>query len=248
MTRDLVTWTDAHRAVALDLIRIYVGVGLAVRGTLFLSDPGAYTSLLPGGAESPFAALALMHYVGLSHAAGGLLLALGLLTRIAALAQLPILVGAGLLVHLPADGLFSQEFAFAAFVAVVLAVLSVWGSGPWSLDEAVQRWTDREAANEAAVVEAHARELRGRPRSADRAAAARPAVAAPTEPCVCGHDRDHPSAQAVRLYAGLRRLRFLTGTHPRPSTVAYVCRDCGGLVTTVTDPEELEALRFESAG
>ena len=241
-------WADANRTAALDLIRIYLGVGLLVRGVLFLAEPSAYRSLLPGGAESPFASLAIMHYVGLSHVAGGLFLTLGLGTRIAALVQIPVLAGAALLVHLPGSGPFSQSFAFAAFVAALLAVIAVWGGGRWSLDRAVQRWSDRQDAAERARVDFHAQELRARPRPAAYAPE-RPAAALGESSlgCTCGRDRTHPRVRTERAYGGLSGLRFITGTHPRPSSVQFVCRDCGGIVEVVTDRAALEALRYESA-
>lgn len=250
MLSSMSSWADANRGIALDVVRIYLGLGLLLRGVQFLADPASYTDLLPGGADSAFASLALMHYVGLSHVAGGLFLSLGLLTRVAALVQVPILTGAALLVHLPTTGLFSQSFAFAAFVAVLLAVLSVWGAGPWSLDHAIRGWSARQADTENALIADHARELRSRPRpsalAGERSAA--PSAADGEPACTHGRDRTHPRVRAERDYAGLSGLRFLTGTHPLPSTVTFVCRDCKGIVETVTDPDALEALRYESTG
>ncbi len=250
MTSSLARWADDHRAAALDLVRMYLGLGLLVRGLLFLSEPASYVDLLPGGAESPYASVILAHYVGLSHVGGGLLLMLGLLTRVAALVQVPVLAGAALLVHLPAAGVFSESFAFTAFVAVLLGVFVVWGGGPWSLDQAVGRWGEATASQETARGESVARELRSRPRPAASAAARPPvpALAASDPACACGHDRDHSSVDVERAYGGFRGLRFLTGTHPLPTSVAFRCRDCRGVVEVVSDPDALEALRYESAG
>ena len=248
----LLQWADANRAVALDLVRIYLGLGLLARGLTFLADPAAYTGLLPGGAESPFATLALVHYVGLSHLAGGLFLTLGMLTRVAALIQVPILAGAAFLVHLPSVGLLSPAFAFSALVLALLVVLTIWGSGPWSLDRAVERRSARDEAEEEAHPQALARDVRSRPRlrppAAERLPAPpRPEAAEPTDaPCACGHDRSHPHVAPERSYSGLSGLRFLTGTHARPTEVTFRCGDCGGVVEVLRDdPEALEAFRFE---
>lgn len=241
MTSRLIAWADARPAVALDLIRIYLGIGLLVRGLVFLTDPGAYVGLLPGGSESAFASVMVMHYVALAHLGGGLFLAAGLLTRTAALVQIPILLGAVFVIHLP-QGLFAadQSFAFSALVLAILSVLAVWGGGPWSLDRAIAARNARQETAEAAVMEENARRVRARPR---RSAPVRAAVVG-TAACTCGHGRDHPEVDAERSYSGIRRLRFITGTHPRPSAVTFRCRTCGGVVERLEDPEALEAFRY----
>src|SRR5690606_25926329 len=75
-------WFDVHRAEALDVIRIYLGLALVVRGGLFLADPVAYLNLVPEAQGDGFLVSGLlMHYVALAHIGGGLLLAVGLATR-----------------------------------------------------------------------------------------------------------------------------------------------------------------------
>ncbi len=251
MTSSLTRWADAHRAEALDLVRIYLGLGLLVRGFVFLADPSAYTALLPGGSESSFATFTLAHYVGLSHVAGGLLLMVGMLTRLAALVQIPILAGAAFLVHLPATGPFGQEFALAGVALALLVVFAVWGGGPWSLDQATDRWSAARESAERRDVEAALREVRARPRP--QPAAARPAapvLADPVEsPCTCDdHGRSHPHVTPEPEYGGFSGLRFITGTHARPTSVTFRCEDCGGVVEVVEDPEELDRLRYARAG
>ena len=112
-----------------DLIRIYLGVGLAIRGLLFLLNPAWVSDAMD---QVPAAAAAL---VGAGHLAGGILLGLGLFTRIAAAAQsLPVL-GAVLVVH-RGEGLASanQSLEFSGLVLVMLVFFATLGAGPWSLD------------------------------------------------------------------------------------------------------------------
>lgn len=239
MTGSLSTWADGHRAEALDVVRGYLGVGLLIRGGVFLSDPSAYLDLLPTAAGEAFGSFAVLHYVGLAHVCGGLLLAVGLLTRLAALVQIPILAAAALLVHLPA-GVADQSFAFAALVLALLVMFAVWGGGPWSLDRAIAARTDRDEAGEEDRA-AEGRRLRVRERAP---APPRPAVAA-AGGCGCGHDRRHPRVEAVRDYGAFGALRFVTGTHPLPASVTFRCHDCGGVVETVRPPDDMEAFRYE---
>lgn len=125
-------WQDA--SVGLDLIRIYLGIGLMVRGGLFISQPEVLLDFLKR-TNSWLLPLALSQYVVAAHLCGGILLALGLGTRLAAAAQIPPLLGAVLFVHLH-DGLLTagQSLEFAALVLAMLTAFSVFGAGRLSLD------------------------------------------------------------------------------------------------------------------
>jgi uncharacterized membrane protein YphA (DoxX/SURF4 family) len=132
--------TDSNKAwwrdpsVGLDLIRIYLGVGLLVRGALFISRPDILVEFLKR-TNSWFIPLAAAQYVVAAHLCGGILLALGLGTRVAAAVQIPPLLGAVLFVHI-GEGLLTagQSLEFAALVLVMLVAFSVFGSGHLSLD------------------------------------------------------------------------------------------------------------------
>src|SRR5687768_1565132 len=127
-----VWWKDP--SVGLDVIRIYLGVGLMVRGALFISRPEVLIDFL-NRSDSWFVPLALSQYVVAAHLCGGILLALGLGTRLAAAVQIPPLLGAVLMVHL-GEGLLTagQSLEFAALVLAMLGVFSIFGSGRISLE------------------------------------------------------------------------------------------------------------------
>src|SRR3954469_15998252 len=82
-----------------DLIRIYLGVGLAVRGVLFLMDPSWLGNILPKSGVPEFAP----RLIALGHLAGGALLGVGLFTRIAAAVQVLPVLGAVVLLHSSED-------------------------------------------------------------------------------------------------------------------------------------------------
>ena len=125
-------WHDP--SVGLDVIRIYLGVGLMVRGALFISQPEVLLDFLKR-THSWFVPLAVSQYVVAAHLCGGILLALGLGTRLAAAAQIPPLLGAVLFVHI-GEGLLTagQSLEFAALVLAMLSVFAVFGAGRLSLD------------------------------------------------------------------------------------------------------------------
>ena len=142
-------WASAHRDVALDLfrvylrdaadlelVRVYLGIALFVRGALVIDSPRLLGNYMEG--VDWFWPLFVSHYVAVAHLGGGLLLAFGLVTRIAAGLQVPALVGAVLLVHLR-EGLMSQSqsLELSMLVLFMLLVFVVFGSGRLSLDRYV---------------------------------------------------------------------------------------------------------------
>ena len=114
-----------------DLIRIYLGIGLTVRGILFFMDPTWIGHLLDVSGEMQLAA----RLVAIGHIAGGTLLALGLYTRLAAAVQVIPVFGALVLLH-SHDGLASQNqsLEFSALVLIMLLFFAFFGAGQWSLD------------------------------------------------------------------------------------------------------------------
>ena len=114
-----------------DLIRIYLGIGLTVRGILFFMDPSWIGHLLDVSGETQLAA----RLVAIGHIAGGVLLALGLYTRLAAAVQVIPVFGALVLLH-SHDGLASenQSLEFSALVLIMLLFFAFFGAGQLSLD------------------------------------------------------------------------------------------------------------------
>lgn len=146
--RELLAWADSRRELWLDCVRIYLGIGLLVRGMmLFSPQPHALVADLSTSGAPWALSAGLLHYVMLAHLVGGVLLAVGLLTRLAALVQVPVLVGAVFFVHWN-EGLLSlgQSLEFSALVLVLLCVFTVSGAGRLSLDHVV--FGSRTAAND----------------------------------------------------------------------------------------------------
>jgi uncharacterized membrane protein YphA (DoxX/SURF4 family) len=134
------SWAESRRELWLDCVRIYLGLGLLARGLLLITNTstGYFIDLLQH-ADRPWLLTGMMlHYVMLAHFIGGAMLTIGFLTRVAALVQIPILVGAVFFVHRQ-DGLFAlgQSLEFSALVLFLLVVIAVSGAGKLSLDHAV---------------------------------------------------------------------------------------------------------------
>jgi len=126
---------ESNRDLCFDLLRIYLGIGLCVKGILFLTDMGTLSEMLmKSGKFQPFSFL-LTHYIPLAHIGGGFMMAIGLWTRTAILANIPVLFGAVFFVYFE-EGLFTQNqgLEFTALVFFLLIVLLIYGPGRWSVD------------------------------------------------------------------------------------------------------------------
>ena len=130
---ELLQTLEKNRETAYSIVRIYLGIALFVRGIILFADPAAITTL--SGAHEMY----MWHsYIVGAHLIGGLLLALGILTRIAALFQIPILLGAVFFIHIK-QGLITggQSLELAGLVLVLLFVYLLFGSGKYSIDKAI---------------------------------------------------------------------------------------------------------------
>jgi len=253
-----IRWLNENQDLALDLVRTYLGIGLFVRGILFMGDVGPSVEGLAGGAELSFASAALMHYVTLAHLVGGASLAIGLLTRIAALVQVPILFGAVFLVHFQ-DGLLTadQSLEFAALVLFLLVVITLFGPGRWSVDHYIfVREEPSELDKMVMQIFEPAREEHG----AGQRATEQPAgasvqppeatdVAAPvrTETCDCGHDIHHPRVTAEPRYGAFAALRFMLGISAPVKEVVFWCEKCDTVIKRTRDPEVLRKYRWHTS-
>ena len=138
--KKMIARAESHRELWLDCIRIYLGLGLFVRGLVLVFDLPSefFIDVMHRAGDSWLTSAAMIHYVTLAHFVGGGLLALGFLTRIAAAVQIPILVGAVIFIH-KGEGLMNvgQSLEFSALVLFLLVVIFLNGAGKLSLDHAV---------------------------------------------------------------------------------------------------------------
>ncbi len=128
--QQLIRWQVTHNSWGWDVVRIFLGLALAVRGVVFLLNPETIAELAPGRDLSQVSSL-----VAYTHLIGGLLLALGFMTRIAALIQLPIMANASFFVALE-WGLASsnQSLELSLMVLFLLSLVLIFGAGKISVD------------------------------------------------------------------------------------------------------------------
>lgn len=130
-------WGNAHRPGFLDFFRIVLGLYITFKGFAFMSNI-QNLELSIQGVNMAFLGISMAHYVVFAHVLCGPLIAFGLLTRIMCALQLPILIGAVILVNFP-KGFLSvgnhMELEVSLVVLGGLLTFMVFGAGKFSLDE-----------------------------------------------------------------------------------------------------------------
>jgi putative oxidoreductase len=128
-------WGDTHHPKWVDFIRIGLGIFLIYKGIDFLVHINVLQSLLAQSRSfGSFSAYMISMSVAFIHIAGGILITLGVLTRFAALIQIPILIGAVFLVNLSGE-IFRphSEIILSIVVLLLLVYFLIAGNGPLSV-------------------------------------------------------------------------------------------------------------------
>ncbi|REJ85024.1 MAG: DoxX family membrane protein [Bacteroidetes bacterium] len=132
-------WGDTHQPKWLALFRILLGIIILLKGIFFIQNTSAISEMIANSAVSLYA-VGLAHYVALAHLMGGILIILGLLTRVAILFQIPVLLGAIIFVNAE-RGFFSMEseLGLSLLVLALLIFFLFSGSGAYSVDNFMRK-------------------------------------------------------------------------------------------------------------
>ncbi len=133
-------WGNAHHPALLDLLRFLLGMFLFLKGFAFMQNMAYLKWILETQVAvnlSPVMIKTLMFYVAFIHMAGGLLVMLGLITRLASLLQLPVVLAAIFTIGIFRSP-FNADLWLSIFTSVLLFVFTIIGSGPLSLDRYLQ--------------------------------------------------------------------------------------------------------------
>ncbi|TSJ44381.1 DoxX family protein [Mucilaginibacter corticis] len=134
------TWGDSHHPKILDLIRMLLGIFLLIKGSVFLNQHSFLMDKIMSTHTfnwSPEAVDWLIHYVTLVHMIGGVLIFLGLFTRLAAILQIPVVFGAVFFVNIMSYYV-NSELWLSIMVLALLMLFTVIGSGPLSIDNVLK--------------------------------------------------------------------------------------------------------------
>ena len=138
LTQKLDKWAYAHHPRWIDLLRIALGITLVIKGYFYISNSDKLVEML-SHSRFEWVSFALAHYVAFAHLFGGVLITIGLLTRVAIAFQLPILLGAVIFIN-SKSGFFSvnSELPFSIIILMMLVFFFFYGSGTASADQAIE--------------------------------------------------------------------------------------------------------------
>jgi putative oxidoreductase len=130
-------WGDTHHPRWLDIIRIALGVFLMIKGVQFLNNMSELVNAVGTTISfDSFALIMVSHVVVFAHIAGGLLLALGLFTRVACIIQIPILIGALIFLRSNEGALAPySQWIVTVITLLLLCLFAIVGNGPWSVEK-----------------------------------------------------------------------------------------------------------------
>lgn len=129
--KNLNKWANTHTYLAVDLVRIALGVFLFMKGISFITNI-QYLNDLISPIDRIGGGMFLVHYIAPAHMVGGIMIAFGLLTRWAIIAQLPILIGA-IVVNFMGE-MQSQNLLLALLILGACIFFLFYGSGKNSAD------------------------------------------------------------------------------------------------------------------
>jgi uncharacterized membrane protein YphA (DoxX/SURF4 family) len=128
-------WGDRHHPKWADLLRIALGIFLCFKGYEFLENMSVMISRMSGVLPNNYFALSIVgHYIVFAHLVGGALLAVGLLTRIACIIQIPVLLGAIFFINQSEMFRPFSQMILTIIVLLLLVYFLIAGNGPWSVD------------------------------------------------------------------------------------------------------------------
>jgi uncharacterized membrane protein YphA (DoxX/SURF4 family) len=149
--QSLTSWADAHHPKWLDVLRVLLGVVLFMKGLSFIIDKEMTLQILHDN-QFDFISVLLLHYVIIFQMAHSVLIAVGLITRIAIAAQFPIVLGAVVLIA--TTGSFApldSDLWLAVILLFLLVFFFIYGPGPLSVDGALRRRRGTEADADASA-------------------------------------------------------------------------------------------------
>lgn len=129
-------WGDSHHPRFLDIIRIFLGIFLLLKGLGFMDNTANLKYLIESRTDitvAPWVLMLLVYYVTFVHMVGGTLIAMGIMTRFSAIMQIPVVFGAVFFINV-LESPFNTDLASSIVALVLLVLFAIIGSGRWSIE------------------------------------------------------------------------------------------------------------------
>lgn len=143
--KSLKEYINLHKEELVDIIRMYLGIVLIIKGIQFFTNIDYLNSLIEttGINMGIYSVLGLAHIIIFIHIIGGFFLALGLLTKFSSTLQIPVVLSAILFVH-SNEGIMSNNIHFATFILLLTIVFALHGSGKLSIDYYLENYKEHD--------------------------------------------------------------------------------------------------------
>ncbi len=128
-----------YRHFWIEGLRIYLGLLLIYKGYYFVENLEVLYRIIDN--TMPVTAFVVSHYVVFAHLAGGAMIVFGILTRIAVVAQAPIVLIGAYYFSGEGSAFFgpTTELEYSMLLLILLVVFFFYGSGKWSVDHWILR-------------------------------------------------------------------------------------------------------------
>ncbi|MBS1528811.1 MAG: DoxX family membrane protein [Bacteroidetes bacterium] len=129
-------WGDGHHPRFLDIIRVALGVFLFLKGFGFMQNSANLKEMIESQPDIAFSSnwlMVVVYYVVFVHFVGGILISLGILTRLSSLLQLPIVFCAIIFINY-LQSPFNTDLISSITAFILLLMFTVIGSGKWSVE------------------------------------------------------------------------------------------------------------------
>jgi len=132
-------WSNKHQYNWFVVLRVVLGLCLFFKGIQFIKDAEILEQLITKNALSQNF-LWLNDFIPWLHLSGGIMILIGLFTRLSVILQIPVLVGAVFFTNSGSSILTGQsDLIFSLVVLLLLFFFLVEGGGPISLDKALRK-------------------------------------------------------------------------------------------------------------
>ena len=127
-------WEYARHKTIFFVVRVILGLTLILKGIIFQQNFNRLDLLLHHSAFHLGSSF-WVYYIGFAHLLGGILIIIGLLTRLAVLAQVPVVAGAVFFINPYVGGcMLNNGFLFSLIVLLLLFYFLAKGPGGFSMD------------------------------------------------------------------------------------------------------------------
>ena len=134
-TQRIEDWADHHHPKWIDYLRILLGIVLLLKGIALIINREQVVINMEMSNIDVFSFLVTSQYVLVFYIAGGLLVSIGLLTRVITLFQIPVIIATIVFINYH-QGLFAlnSDLIYSILILGLLIFYFIYGSGTFSVD------------------------------------------------------------------------------------------------------------------